>query len=135
MRNFLLISVSSTDEMFSGSSSTSPRTQPVLLHRCICNRLGSQLAASSTLGTVVKLRIFSAHHLAGARSHQIGPASVETSVTKSGCTVRVYCDNSTAVAYIRKQGGTHSISLFSKTLELFHILDQCVILLIPTQPR
>ena len=27
-------------------------------------------------------------------------------------TVRVYCDNSTAVAYIRKQGGTHSQSLF-----------------------
>ena len=47
-------------------------------------------------------------------------------------TVRVYCDNSTAVAYIRKQGWTHSISLFNKTLELFHILDRFVILLIPT---
>ena len=33
-------------------------------------------------------------------------------------TVRVYCDNSMAVAYIHKQGGTHSISLFNKTLEL-----------------
>ena len=33
--------------------------------------------------------------------------------------VHVYCANSTAVAYIRKQGGTHSISLFNKTLELF----------------
>ena len=48
-------------------------------------------------------------------------------------TVRVYCDNSTAVAYIRKQGGTHSISLFNKHLGLFHLLDQFVILLIPTQ--
>ena len=47
-------------------------------------------------------------------------------------TVRVYCDNSTAVAYIRKQGGTHSQSLFRKTLELFKILDQFVITLIPT---
>ena len=47
-------------------------------------------------------------------------------------TVRVYCDNSMAVAYIHKQGGTHSISLFNKTLELFHLLDQYVILLIPT---
>ena len=47
-------------------------------------------------------------------------------------TVRVYCDNSTAVAYIRKQGGTHSQSLFRKTLELFKILDQYVITLIPT---
>ena len=35
--------------------------------------------------------------------------------------VRVYCDNSTAVAYICKQGGTHSISFFNKTLELFHL--------------
>ena len=36
------------------------------------------------------------------------------------------------MAYIRKQGGTHSISLFNKTLELFHLLDQFEILLIPT---
>ena len=51
-------------------------------------------------------------------------------------TVRVYWDNSTAVAYIRKQGGTHSISLFNKTLELFQLLDQFVILLNPTHlPR
>ena len=37
-----------------------------------------------------------------------------------------------AVAYIRKQGGTHSQALFHKTLELFKILDQFVITLIPT---
>ena len=50
--------------------------------------------------------------------------------------VRVYCDNSTAVAYIRKQGGTHSQSLFHKTLELFDLLDQFVITLVPTHlPR
>ena len=36
------------------------------------------------------------------------------------------------VACIRKHGGTHSISLFNKTLELFHLLDQFVILPIPT---
>ena len=47
-------------------------------------------------------------------------------------TVRVYCDNSTAVAYIRKQGGTRSQPLFYKTLELFELLDQFVITLIPT---
>ena len=46
-------------------------------------------------------------------------------------TVRVYCNNSTAVAFIRKQGGTHSISLFNKTLELFHLLDQFWILFNP----
>ena len=47
-------------------------------------------------------------------------------------TVRVYCNNSTAVAYIHKEGRIHSISLFNKTLELFHLLDRFVILLIPT---
>ena len=47
-------------------------------------------------------------------------------------TVRVYWDYSTAVAYIRKQGGTHSQPLFQKTLELFNLLDQFMITLIPT---
>ena len=47
-------------------------------------------------------------------------------------TAHVYCDNSTAVAHIRKQGGTHSMSLFHKTLELFHLLDQFGIILITT---
>ena len=50
----------------------------------------------------------------------------------SNQTVRVYCDNSTAVVYIRKQGGTHSQALFHKTLELYQLLDQYVITLIPT---
>ena len=70
---------------FPRSSSTSPRTQPVLLHGCISNRLGSQLAASSTHRTVVKPRIISAHQLAGARSNQIDPTSVGNSVTQSDC--------------------------------------------------
>ena len=43
--------------------------------------------------------------------------------------MRVYCENSTAAAYIRKQGGTHSQSLFYKTQELFDLLDQFVIIL------
>ena len=51
-------------------------------------------------------------------------------------TVRVYCENSTAVAYFRKQGGTHSISLLNNTLELFHLLHQFAFLLFPTHlPR
>ena len=115
------------------SSSTSPRTQPVFLHGCISNRLGSQLAASSTHRTVVKPRIISAHQLAGARSHHcIRLTLLQWGTQWRNQTVRVYCDNSMAVAYIHKQGGTHSIFLFNKTLELFHLLDQFVILLIPT---
>ena len=47
-------------------------------------------------------------------------------------TVCVYCDKSTAVAYIRKQQGTHSLSLFHKTLELFQLLDKFAIILVHT---
>ena len=47
-------------------------------------------------------------------------------------TARVYCDNSAAVAHIRKQGGTHSRLLFNKTLEIFHLLEKFGIILIPT---
>ena len=48
-------------------------------------------------------------------------------------TDRVYCDNSTAVAYISKlRGGTHSLSLFHKTLELFQLPDMLAIILVPT---
>ena len=123
MQNFSLTCFGSTDRKFSRGTSASTGTQPVLLHRCITNRMGSQLARSSSLS-----------QLAGARGHPICCFSVGTSVTQ---TVRVYCDNSTVVAYIRKKGGgggggIHSISLFNKTLELFHLLDQLGILLIPT---
>ena len=48
--------------------------------------------------------------------------------------VRVYCDNSTAVVYIRKQG-EHVLSPYFTKLELFELLDQFVITLIPTHPR
>ena len=71
------------------SSSRSPPassgTQPVLLHRRISNRMGSQLAESSSLRTVVSPRFLSAHQLAGARGHPIGCTSVGTSVAQSDC--------------------------------------------------
>ena len=113
-----------------GSTSASAGTQPVLLHRCITNRMGHQLSRSSPLGTVVSPGLLSAHQLPGARGHPISCSSVGPHWLNQ--TIRVYCDNSTAVAYIRKQGGSHSISLFNKTLELLHPLDQFGILLIPT---
>ena len=67
------------------SPSASPGTQPVFLHRCSSNRMGSQLAESSSLRTVVIPRILSAHQLAGARGHQIGCTSVGNSVAQSDC--------------------------------------------------
>ncbi len=41
-----------------------------------------------------------------------------------GKCVMVASDNSTVVAYIRKQGGTHSWSLFVETWELFHLCQR-----------
>ena len=49
-----------------------------------------------------------------------------------GQVVRVYSDNSTTVSYIRKQGGTRSWQLFLQTVELYQLLDQWHITLIPT---
>ena len=41
-----------------------------------------------------------------------------------GETLRLYSDNSTTVAYIRKQGGApYSGTLFTKTVELLNLLD------------
>ena len=61
-----------------GSTSASSRAQPVLLHKCISNRMRSQLAESSPLRTVVSSRILSAHQLAGARGHLTRCTSVGT---------------------------------------------------------
>ena len=66
-----------------GSSSASTGTQPVLLHWCIPNRLGSQLARSSPLRTVVSSGLQSAHQLAGTRSHPISCSQVGTTMDQS----------------------------------------------------
>ena len=93
------------------SPSASPGTQPVFLHRCISNRMGSQLAESSSLRTVVTPRILSGHQLVGARGHQIGCTSMGTSVAQSDCT-----------GVLRQQ---HSSSLHSQTgRDPFHISVQ-----------
>ena len=89
------------------------------------------------------------HHLSGQCSLQdsnqhinwleleaIGLAVLKWGPLWTNQTARIYCDNSTAVAHIRKQGGTHSRLFFHKTLEIFHLLDKFGILLIPTHlPR
>ena len=66
-----------------GSSSTSSGTQPILLHRSIPNRLGSQLVRSSSIRTVVSSRPLSAHQLDGVRGHLLSHTSVGTSVAQS----------------------------------------------------
>ena len=64
-----LNSLGSADRKSPGSASASSGTHPILLHRCITNRMGSQLAESSPLRTVVSSGFLSAHQLAGARGH------------------------------------------------------------------
>ena len=66
-----------------GSSSASTGTQPVLLHRCIPNRLESQLERSSPLRTEESSGLQSAHQLAGTRSHPISCSPVGTAMDQS----------------------------------------------------
>ena len=64
----------------SRSPIASPGAHPVLLHQCIANRIGSQLADSSSLSTVVTSRVLPTYQLAGTWSDTIGLTSVVTPV-------------------------------------------------------
>ena len=123
-----LVSQSISDDR---GSVTSSGPQSLLLHGCFPQRLGSQLERPSDLRNRVSYRFPTSHQLVGTRGDSTG-STFRWGPQWTNQTVRVYCDNSTAVAYIRKQGGTHSQPLFQKTLELFNLLDQFVITLIPT---
>ena len=94
-------------------ASASLGTQPVFLHRCISNRMGSHLAESSFIGTVVSTRILSVHQLAGDRGHPISSISVGTSVAQSDCSCALRQQYSSGLH--SQTGGAHSISLFNKT--------------------
>ena len=93
--------------------------------------LGSQLARTTNYGTVVAARATTTHKLSGTGSRPLGHLSLGPQWFQQ--TVCVYCDKSTAVAYIRKQRGMHSLSLFHKTLELFQLLDKFAIILVHLQ--
>ena len=49
-----------------------PRAHPVFLHRCVTNRMGSQLVDSSSLQIVVTSRVLPTYQLAGTRSDTTG---------------------------------------------------------------
>ena len=130
MQNSYLTCLGSTDRMFSREFHCIYRTQPVLFTDASLTGWGASwqdrhLSGQWSLQDAnqhINWLELEAIHLAVL---QWGPLWINQ-------TARVYCDNSTAVAHIHKQGGTHSISLFNKTLELFHLLDQFRILLIPS---
>ena len=111
---------------------SSSRSPPCFFPRCVTNRMGGLLADSSSLRSVVTSRVLPTY-LAGTGKDTIGLTSVEPQ-WHNRLFEWVYCDNSTVVAYFRKQRGTDSISLFNKTLELCYLLDQFAILLFPHLP-
>ena len=108
-------------------SVTSSGTQPVLLYGCIPDGMGRQLERPSDIRTMAAPE--SQRHFNWLELEAIRLALLHWGLQWCRQSVRVYCENSTAVAYICKQGGTHSQSLFYKTLELFDLLDQFVITL------
>ena len=108
-------------------SVTSSGTQPVLLYRCIPDGMERQLERPSDIRTMAAPE--SQRHIHWLELEAIRLALLHWGLQWRSQSVRVYCENSTAVAYIRTQRGTHSQSLFYKTLELFDLLDQFVITL------
>ena len=94
---------------------------------CILDRMERQLEQPSDIRTMAAPE--SQRHIHWLELEAIRLALLHWGLQWRSQSVRVYCENSTAVAYIRKQGETHSQSLFYKTLELFDLLDQFVITL------
>ena len=111
-------------------SVTSSGPQSVLLQGCISQRLGSQLERPSDFRTMVNSRLPTSYQLVGTGGCPTCSTSMGFSVETSDCQSLLrqqYCSS------IHPQTrGTHSQSLFRKTLELFELLDQFVITLIPT---
>ena len=82
-----------------GCPVTSTGPQSLLLHRCISQGLGSQLADTTAFRSLVPTRIQTPHQLAGIRSHSSGPTSLGPTMESSdspGILRQQYC------------GGVHS---------------------------
>ena len=111
MQNSYLTCLGSTDRMFSREFHCIYRTQPVLFHRCILNRLGSQLARSSPIRSMVSTGCQSAHQLAGTRSHPSSSSPVGTAL-----------DQSDSSRLLRQQYGSSSYTQAGR--DPFHIAIQ-----------
>ena len=120
-----LVSKTNSDDR---RSVTSSRTQPVL-HGCISQGMGRQLEGQSDFRTMVSSRISTSYKLAGTRSHSTCATSVGSSVATSICESLLRQQYRSSV---HLQTGGNTFSLFHKTLELFDLLDQFVITLVPT---
>ena len=88
---------------------SSQRPQYPTLYRRLKRRLGRSLRASLYKGSVVSQGKKATHKCSRAEGGFSGPSKVQGPVSKPN-TVSCY-DNSTVVAYINKQGGTHSAEM------------------------
>ena len=82
-----------------GCPVTSAGPQSLLLHRCISQGLGSQLADTTAFRSLVPTRIQTPHQLAGIRSHSSGPTSLGPTMESS---------DSPGILRQQYRGGVHS---------------------------
>ena len=94
----------------SKSPPESPGTHPVLLHRCVADRMGSQLADPSALRTMVPSRVLTTYQLAGTGSDPIIHTSVGTSVAQSDCSSLLWQQHGSS-AHSQTRGNSFHISV------------------------
>ncbi|VDI81494.1 Hypothetical predicted protein [Mytilus galloprovincialis] len=103
----------SSEGSFVGSS----RPQPNFVHRCESDGLGSLSGGQDSIRPLVRCSVGGTHQSSRDES------CVSFSPSVSGCdsgsvTLLVATDNSTVVAYLQNQGGTHSFSLYHLSKEI-----------------
>ena len=109
--------------MFSKVQISTPRTQRSSVYRCLKRRLRRSLKSRFYQKTVVRSRKIVAHKRFRTKGSDLGPKTLQASMPKSNSpTVLVATDNSMVVAYINKQGGTHSVEMCTL---LWRIMSWC----------
>ena len=86
-------------------------------HRRLKTGLGRSHGGFSDCGCMDPFRTRAPHQCTGAQGGNIGPQSLGNSITGPSCFDSA--DNTTVVAYINKQGGTHSHLLLRLVVDLF----------------
>ena len=97
-------------------SPSSQRPQYPTLYRRFKRRLGHSLRANLYKGSVVRPGNKATHKCSRAEGGFSGPSKVQGPVSSQ--TVLVATDNLTVVAYINKQGGTHSAEMYALLWEI-----------------
>ena len=86
-------------------------------HRCLDPGLGRPHGGFSDCGCMDPFRTRAPHQCTEAQGGNIGPQSLGYSITWPSCFIAA--DNTTVVAYINKQGGTHFHLLLRLVVDLF----------------